>query len=148
MTLINPSANIPIVQLSVLESESPTTHFNMGRALIRLRESNVAVIGSGFASFHNLQMLFSGASRNPDFKQRNDAWNEDIRQAIQEPDVQLRQKNIEAWRSWASTYEMHPRGGAEHFLPLIVAAGAGGSDAAKSYKDDFQGLEMFSYYWE
>jgi aromatic ring-opening dioxygenase catalytic subunit (LigB family) len=47
MLLINPAANIPIVQLSVLSSNSPAQHFAMGQALASLRESGVAIVGSG-----------------------------------------------------------------------------------------------------
>ena len=120
----------------------------MGRALLRLRDSNVAIIGSGFATFHNFHAMSSGASSRPDFRSRNDEWSRAVSGAVQEPDATMRQQKLENWRSFPNAYEMHPFQRAEHFLPLIVAAGAGGNAAAKSYTDAFRGLDMFSYYWD
>ncbi|OCK75592.1 Extradiol aromatic ring-opening dioxygenase [Lepidopterella palustris CBS 459.81] len=148
MLLINPSANIPIVQLSVLTSESPTAHFAIGRALSALRESNVAIIGSGFASFHNLRLMFSGAMNDPAFKTRNDAWSKAVGDAVLSEKIEEREEKVARWREWPGAYEMHPKGGAEHFLPLVVCAGAGGEGKGKAYKDRFGGLDMWSYYWE
>lgn len=148
MLLINPQADIPIVQLSVLDSEDPAEHFKMGQALQSLRNTNVAIIGSGFASFHNLRIMMSGGSKKPDFRKRNDEWSHAVLDGIKEADEESRRKSIESWREWPHAYEMHPRGGAEHFLPLLVAAGAGGQGSPKSYTDEFLGCDMFSYYWE
>lgn len=148
MMLINPDANIPIVQMSVLDGESPEEHFKLGQALQALRDTNVAIIGSGFATFHNLRIMFSGAARQPDFRGRNDAWSHAVMDGIKEADPAARLDLLKHWREWPNAYEMHPRGGAEHFLPLLVCAGAGGEGAAKSYTDEFLGLDMFSYYWE
>lgn len=148
MLLINPTGSIPIVQLSVLDSESPSSHIKMGRALLKLRDSNIAIIGSGFASFHNLRHMFSGATHSPAFKKRNDEWSKAVLDAVMEEDAEVRGKRFEQWRDWPNAYESHPRGGAEHFLPLIVCAGAAGDGQAKSYKDTMVGLDIFSYYWE
>lgn len=147
MLLINPAADVPIVQLSVLVSESPADHFRMGRALASLRDSNVAIVGSGFASFHNLRLMFSGIMGDLAFKQRSDAWSKAVGEAVLEKTVEEREEKVKEWRKWPGAYEMHPRGGAEHFLPLIVCAGAGGEGQGGSYKDSFNGLDMYSYYW-
>ncbi|KAF2849194.1 Extradiol ring-cleavage dioxygenase, class III enzyme, subunit B [Plenodomus tracheiphilus IPT5] len=148
MKLIDPSASIPIVQLSVLSSESPSQSFAIGRALSTLRSQNIAIIGSGFATFHNLRLMFSGESSTPDFKKQNIAWSNAVTDGAMTDDEQQRQEKFEAWRSWPASYTMHPRGGAEHFLPLIVCAGAAGKTQGRSYADDFGGLDMWSYYWD
>ena len=148
MMLINPAADIPIVQVSVLSSESPSEHFAMGRALSRLRDENVAIIGSGFASLHSTRIMRSALMSSPDFRSRNDAWSQTVSGAVQAADPEDRLNDFKSWRQWPSAYEMHPQGGAEHFMPLIVAAGAGGTGEAKSYTDDYRGINMFSYYWE
>lgn len=147
MTLINPNANVPIVQLSVLTSESPSTHYQMGRALSKLRDANVAIIGSGFASFHNIGLLRTGALGDPSFVQRTKAWNDAVSDAVTEKDEKKREEKLLEWRKWPGAFEMHPRGGAEHFLPLIVCAGAAGDEQAKFYDDEFMGLNIFSFYW-
>lgn len=148
MILVNPKANIPIIQLSVLSSEDPATHTKMGEALSTLRDSNIAIIGSGFSSFHNLRLMFSGIHTDSSFRKRNKDWNNAVRAAIEEKDVVKRAEKLGDWRKFANAYEMHPRGGAEHFLPLIVCAAAGGAGKAKSYTDSFLGLDMYSFYWD
>ncbi|KAK8190305.1 extradiol ring-cleavage dioxygenase class iii protein-like protein subunit B [Phyllosticta capitalensis] len=148
MLLINPKADIPIVQVSVLKSEDPHDHFKMGRALAKLREQNVAIIGSGFATMHNLRAMFSGITMDPSFQARNTAWSNAVTDAVTEASVDSREKKLVEWRRYPASYEMHPRGGAEHFLPLIVCAGAGGERAAKFYTDEFVGMDFYSYYWD
>ncbi|KAF2749556.1 extradiol ring-cleavage dioxygenase [Sporormia fimetaria CBS 119925] len=148
MTLINPAADIPIIQLSVLSSESPAAHFALGRALYKLREKNIAIIGSGFASMHNLRLLFTPTIRSKEFKELNEKWSARVTDAVSTEDVEERGKKLEGWRQWDGAYEMHPRDGAEHFLPLIVCAGAGGEGKGKAWSDEFLGLKMWSYYWE
>ncbi|KAL1592241.1 hypothetical protein SLS60_011318 [Paraconiothyrium brasiliense] len=150
MTLIHPEATIPIVQLSVLTSEDPAKHYAIGRALAPLREQNIAIIGSGFASLHNLRAMFSGQTRTPNFKALNEEWSKTVGDAVFTEDVEQQKKKFEGWRKWTGSYDMHPRGGAEHFLPLIVCAGAGAGSGnkAKSYGDEMMGLKMWSYYWD
>lgn len=148
MTLIHPQATIPIIQLSVLTSENPTTHYAIGRALSLLRAQNIAIIGSGFASMHNLRAMFSGTARTPSYKTLNEEWNKIVTDAVMTQDVEERGKKFEGWRKWPGAYDMHPRGGAEHFLPLVVCAGAGAGGKAKAYSDEFLGLNVWSYYWD
>ncbi|KAB5582302.1 Extradiol ring-cleavage dioxygenase, class III enzyme, subunit B [Coniochaeta sp. 2T2.1] len=149
--LINPKADVPIVQLSVLESEDPAQHLAMGRALSALRDTNVAVVGSGFASFHNLpamrQLMMAGPGQ---LKGRTDEWNAALTSAVSEVDEGKREERLKKWRELPHAYDMHPRYGAEHFLPLLVVAGAaeeGKDGGVKAYKDGFIGVDIWTYYW-
>ena len=148
MKLIDPSATTPIVQLSVLASEDPAQSYANGRALSTLRSQNIAIIGSGFATFHNLRLMFSGASSTPEFKKQNTEWSRAVTEAAMTDDDKGRGDKFEHWRTWPAAYTMHPRGGAEHFLPLIVCAGAAGTTSGRKYADDFMGVDMWSYYWD
>lgn len=148
MKLIDPSAQTPIVQLSVLASESPSQSYAIGKALASLRAQNIAIVGSGFATFHNLRLMFSGVSSTPDFKKQNIDWSNAVTDAAMTADEDVRAKKFEDWRKWPNAYTMHPRGGAEHFLPLIVCAGAAGTTEGRKYADDFRGVDMWSYYWD
>jgi aromatic ring-opening dioxygenase catalytic subunit (LigB family) len=148
MTLIRPQADIPVVQMSVLASEDTEAHNRMGKALLRLRENNVAVVASGFASFHNLRLLFSGITEDEEFRARNKRWNQTLDAAVGEEKEEKREERLKGWRAFEGGREMHPMGAGEHFMPLLVAAGAGGEGKPKSYTDDFMGLDMFSWYWE
>lgn len=117
----------------------------MGRALAQLRESNIAIIGSGSASFHNLHSLASiGKS---EFRDHNAEWSKAVNKAVEETDLAKREEIFRGWRSWPACNDMHPPSSGEHFMPLIVCAGAAGEDAAKKYADNAIGLQMYSYYW-
>ena len=148
MKLIDPQAKIPIVQLSVLASESPSESYAIGRALSTLRSQNIAIVGSGFATFHNLRLMFSPAFSTPQFIQQNTEWSNAVSGAAMTDDDATREKKFAEWRSWPGSYLMHPRGGADHFLPLIVCAGAAGKSAGKKYADEYRGIDMWSYYWD
>ena len=145
MTLINPAANIPIVQLSVLSSESPSQHYAIGRALASLRSSNVAIIGSGMPTFHNLRLMFSGP--NAGVQRRNTQWSQALTETIEIDNSEERGKKLEGWRDIVGAKEAHPQGGVDHFLPLIVCAGAAGDGKAGSFADEVMGTQQYSYYW-
>lgn len=147
MLLINGKADIPIIQLSVLSSSSPAQHFALGRALSPLRDSNIAIIGSGMPTFHNLRIMFSGGTSDPGFKTRNKQWSERLTDTLKIEDVEARGRELDGWREWVGAKEAHPVGGVEHFLPLVVCAGAGGVGRAESFADDVMGTEQVSYYW-
>src|SRR4051812_20398400 len=51
--------NVPIVQVSLFDSEDPEQHHNLGRALSALRSENILIICSGMA-VHNLRNMRLG----------------------------------------------------------------------------------------
>lgn len=145
--LINPKADVPIVQLSILASASPSQHFTMGRALSSLRDSGIAIIGSGMPSFHNLRILFSSAINDDGVKARNKEWSNRLLRTVQTWDSEERGKKFDSWRDWIGSKEAHPVGGVEHFLPLVVCAGAGGDGKAEFFVDNIMSTKQYSYYW-
>ena len=58
LALMFPLADVPICQLSMPITRSPSLCYAMGRALLPLRSDNVIIIGSG-SSFHNSRAMFS-----------------------------------------------------------------------------------------
>ena len=147
MLLINPKQDIPIVQLSILASASPARHFAMGLALSSLRNSGVAIIGSGMPTFHNLRLMFSTALNSAELKARNKEWSDRLSSTVQIKDPNVRGKELEGWRDWVGASEAHPVAGVDHLLPLIVCAGAGGEGSARFFVDDVMGTKQSSYYW-
>lgn len=116
--LVYPNADVPIMQLSLLQSLDPMTHIAIGRALAPLRERGVLIVGSGM-SYHNLAAMFSG--RGAEASLSFDAW---LAEAISDP--KTRDEKLAEWRNAPGGRESHPR--AEHLIPLMVAAGAADGD--------------------
>nr|ANH20400.1 catechol dioxygenase 3 [Endoconidiophora polonica] len=151
--LIHPEANIPIVQVSILGSEDPASHFRIGAALGKLRDQNIAILGSGFASFHNLPVMFGiirGAENSPKAEAvmlRNNAWNKAIEDIVVLEDRGERLARLEKWRQIPNANEMHPPHGGDHFMPLLVTAAAADNEKANYYKDRFLGMHMYTFFW-
>lgn len=115
-----PDANIPVVQLSLQQGLDPATHLKMGRALKPLREQGVLIIGSG-QTYHNMHG-FGGAG--PDLRaEAFDTW---LRQSITA--TATRDQSLIDWESAPGARDAQPR--EDHFLPLMVAAGAASGEKA------------------
>lgn len=140
LKVIFPDADVPVVQLSLKIGLDPETHLALGRALAPLREENVLIVGSGL-SYHNLRQFFSPRGWGP--SREFDAW---LRGVLLGGNPKDRNKLLARWEAAPAAREAHPR--EEHLLPLMVAVGAAGDDAAElSYhEEDFLGgLTVSSY---
>jgi len=116
-----PQADIPVAQLSLHHGLDPEAHIAAGRALEPLRDEGVLIVGSGL-SFHNLRVR--GAQATGAAK----LWDDALTDAVTDPDPAGRARRIAAWTDLPHAHFAHPR--EEHLLPLMVALGAGGRDAA------------------
>jgi 4,5-DOPA dioxygenase extradiol len=61
-----PKADIPVVQLSIDETQPPSFHYELGKRLAALREEGVLIIGSGNI-VHNLSLYSWGEDDVPPF---------------------------------------------------------------------------------
>ena len=119
-----PAADIPIVPLAFVPSESPAQQFELGAALASLTEDGVLVLGSGSIT-HNLRRVFSGGGLHPDRAQPEIPESAAFRGWIAERARALDWDALFAYRTHAPHgVDMHPTD--EHLLPWFVAAGAGG----------------------
>ncbi|MDE1901209.1 MAG: dioxygenase [Alphaproteobacteria bacterium] len=135
--LIYPQADVPIIQLSLQRGLDPAAHLAIGRALTPLRDDGVLIVGSGF-SYHNLREFFDGRG---DAARRFDDW---VNAAVTNPDIAMRDRQLLAWENAPSARACHPR--EEHLLPLMVAAGAAGSDTGvRVYKDFILGKAVSGF---
>lgn len=139
LKLTYPDAEVPTVQLSLRQGLDPQEHHAMGRALAPLRGEGVFIVGSG-SSFHNLRGFGpQGAAASEAF----DAWL-DAAIAIEDPDARARQ--LANWAAAPSARYVHPR--EEHLLPLMVIAGAAGSDRGRqAYDGTVNGVRMSAYHF-
>jgi 4,5-DOPA dioxygenase extradiol len=107
-----PGADVPVLQIS-LPSERPGELFAVGRALAPLRDEGVLLIGSGFLT-HNLRAL--SLRQTPAWARDFDGWAADVL-ARRDHDALLDYKaKAPGVRESLPTHE--------HFVPVIVAAGA------------------------
>jgi 4,5-DOPA dioxygenase extradiol len=123
LTLMYPARDIPVLQLSLQSWRGPAHHLQLGQAITTLRAENVLVIGSGSFT-HNLGRLRPGA---PDAPPPADvvAFADWLNDAL----VQHRTDELLAYRCKAPYATLqHPTD--EHLLPLFVALGAAGENAA------------------
>lgn len=126
MMLINPQADIPIVQVSVLANQDADRHYKVGEVLKQFRKEGIAVFGSGM-SFHNMREFMRGGRG----KVINSEFDDSLNHVCTSEDESVRRDGLLEWRDWPGATAAHPPGGAEHFMPLIVVAGAGGSKAGE-----------------
>src|SRR4051794_1644957 len=59
-----PAADIPVVPLAFVPSDSPERQFALGHALAPLADDGVLILGSGSIT-HNLRLVFAGGLRAP-----------------------------------------------------------------------------------
>ncbi len=136
--LIYPEAAIPLVQLSLQEGLDPASHLKMGQALAPLRDRGVMIVGSGM-SYHNMRPAPGDHSNRA--AERFDAWLVDT---VCDADPVRRAQGLAAWGEAPSARECHPR--EEHLLPLMVAAGAAGSDrGVRTYSDRILGKALSGF---
>ena len=119
-----PAADIAIVPLAFVPSDSPAQQFALGAALASLTEDGVLVLGSGSIT-HNLRRVFSGGGLHPDRAQPEIPESAAFRGWIADRSRALDWDALFAYRTRAPHgVDMHPTD--EHLLPWYVAAGAGG----------------------
>ena len=148
MKLIAPTGHVPVIALSIPHTHDPRTLLALGRALAPLRAHNVAILGSGSPSFHNLRSMFSGATARPDFRARHARWAARLAGALAVEGAEERGRELEGWQGWEGAHDAHPVGGEEHFAPLLVCAGAAGEGNVGMWEDEMEGVPVVNFYWK
>lgn len=144
LKLMYPQADIPCVQLSLVNNLQPRQHIQIGKALADLRQENVLIIGSGF-TFHNMRAFFSPATKesqtmNTAFEQ----WLIDTCSGNQYTEAQREQRLIN-WDSALAARYCHPR--EEHLLPLLVCYGVVSAAAKQVFALEILGKMSSAYLW-
>jgi aromatic ring-opening dioxygenase catalytic subunit (LigB family) len=136
LMLINPSADIPVLQLSLQEGLDPVRHLEIGAALSPLRDEGVLIVGSGM-SYHNLRDFFG--PRGDEAARAFDGWLDHV---LSEPAG--REAGLGDWAAAPGARACHPR--EEHLLPLMVAAGAAaGEPGRRTYSDAIMGKALCAF---
>lgn len=118
LRLLYPNVDIPVVALSVNRYLTNEQQYEIGKALAELREQDVLIIGSG-GTVHNLRALNWRT-------EGTDAWAETFDNWLQEKLEKWDTKALFEYRSLAP-YAGEAVPTSEHFIPLLLAMGAGDS---------------------
>jgi 4,5-DOPA dioxygenase extradiol len=120
-----PAADIPVLPLAWVPSQSPAAQFALGQALAPLAHEGVLVLGSGSIT-HNLRRVFAGgldaSAEQPELAESAVfcSW-------MHEHGLARDWDTLFAYRQRAPhAVDMHPTD--EHLLPWYIAAGAGGRE--------------------
>lgn len=135
-----PDANVPVFQVSMPRTLTTAQALRLGQALAPLRAQGVVILASGSMT-HNLHEFSPYATRVAPYAQEFAAW---VRAAVQSNATD----SLVAYRELAPhAQRAHPS--EEHFLPLLVALGARGDDAAHVIDESVTHgvLSMASYVW-
>jgi 4,5-DOPA dioxygenase extradiol len=123
MTLIRRQADIPVVTLSINWKLNARAHLELGRALAPLRDQDTLIICSGQAT-HGLR---GEGNEVPPLQFAFQEWLDSVLTRREDDDQELtfaqRREKLLAWEAAPGALEAHPR--ADHFMPFLVAAGAG-----------------------
>lgn len=139
LKLMWPEADVPTLQLSLQRGLDPAVHLSIGRALIPLRDEGVFIVGSGM-TFHNMRGF--GDPRMIAPADAFDAWLQKVTTASQLD----RDAALEQWVRAPGARLSHPR--EEHLLPLMVIAGAAGTDVGSvGYSGRMMGLPLSAFHF-
>ncbi len=139
-----PAADIPTAQLSLRaprlgEAYDAAAHIAAGRALAPLRDEGVLILGSGM-SFHNMRL------RDGSAQQAADRFDQALTELVTNPDPDLRNAGLARWESLPEARIAHPPRQEDHLLPLMVVAGAAGSDRGEQiFRDRVIGWTVSAY---
>jgi 4,5-DOPA dioxygenase extradiol len=144
LKLMYPEADIPALQVSLLQGLDSRVHIELGKALGSLITGNILVVGSGF-SFHNLRAFNFGVTQLSD--SRNDAFQDWLIQVCTDGRTQEeREKSLGEWERAPSARYCHPR--EEHLLPLHVCAGMAQRSAELVFNDYIAGKRSVAFLWK
>jgi aromatic ring-opening dioxygenase catalytic subunit (LigB family) len=145
LKLMYPEADIPCVQLSLLQSLDPAEHLRLGAALAGLDNEGLLVIGSGF-SFHNLRAFFGPDSAES--RSQNEAFEHWLIETCADPDLgeDERARRLRHWAQAPFARYCHPR--EEHLLPLHVCYGMAGSACTAHFELAIMNKQASFYLWK
>jgi 4,5-DOPA dioxygenase extradiol len=115
-----PQADIPVVQISLQPALGPQHHVNVGRALAKLSDEGILLVGSGHMT-HNLRDWARGQGQPAPYAREFQAW---VFDKLQQKDI----AGLVDYRS-ASPHGVRAHPTDEHFLPLFFALGAASRSA-------------------
>lgn len=144
LTIMYPTADIPCVQLSLVNSMNPAEHIKIGEALQSLEVENLLVIGSGF-SFHNMKAFFAPETDETNMMNASfEDWLVDTCSNTKINEQERRQRLIH-WADAPYARYCHPR--EEHLLPLHVCYGVANTACSDYFSCQILNKKSSMYLW-
>jgi aromatic ring-opening dioxygenase catalytic subunit (LigB family) len=145
LKIMYPEADIPCIQLSLVNSLDPELHIKMGQALQTLGDQSLLLIGSGF-SFHNMRAFFT--PETDEAKTMNVSFEDWLLETCSDQTLteDERTQRFINWQSAPFARYCHPR--EEHLLPLHVCYGFAESACSKSFELQVLNKKASMYLWE
>lgn len=144
LKIMYPAADIPCVQMSLVNTLNAAHHIAIGSALQNLAQHNVLVLGSGF-SFHNMRAFFAPA--NAESLRLNEVFENWLNSTctnkkMTEP---KRRGLLENWATAPGARFCHPR--EEHLLPLHVCYGVAQAPCTQMHSLTILNKKSSMYVW-
>lgn len=144
LKIMYPNADIPCIQLSLMDNLNPAYHINIGRALQDLEYENLLVIGSGF-SFHNMKAFF--LPETSESKAMNESFEAWLLETCANKNIaeEEREQRLILWEKAPGARFCHPR--EEHLLPLHVCYGIANTGCTESFELRILSKKSSMYLW-
>jgi aromatic ring-opening dioxygenase catalytic subunit (LigB family) len=154
LKIMYPEADIPCVQLSLMNSLDAEHHLQMGQALQSLLQGNsstkvssnqnLLVIGSGF-SFHNMKAFFAAGDAVIDAK--NLAFQDWLKTTITSKELSESQRiqRLVNWQQAPNARVCHPR--EEHLLPPHICYGMAKRASDEDFRVEILGKTASMFLW-
>ena len=142
LKLMYPTAEIPCLQLSLINGLDPLKHLNLGRALKPLSAENILVLGSGF-SFHNIKTF-----GQPFEDQKNIEFDRWLSQTMIDPELSSkdREHRLIHWEDAPHARYCHPI--EDHLLPLHVCYGLAEAPAKMVFNGRVLNKKCCAFLWQ
>ena len=143
LKLMYPNADIPCLQLSLLNHLNGQAHVELGKALAPLKRRNILVLGSGM-SYHNLPAVFNSSPEDDRDNEAFEAWLQET--CAGDLTKEERETRLANWHQAPAALHCQPR--PDHLLPLHVCAGMAGTRAEVVFSDEVMGKKVSGYLWK
>lgn len=120
LTYLYPDASVPVIQVSLPNRLNAQGAYAFGQALAPLRDQGILIVASGSMT-HNLYEFRARTTDEAEYAREFSDW---INDAVTSKD---HARLLQALHIAPHAQRAHPT--VEHFLPLLVAAGAAGNTA-------------------
>ena len=148
LTLMYPDADIPVIQISLLNTLDAEQHIAIGKALQALEYDNLLVVGSGF-TFHNMNEFktFNNDIHKQNSKLKNDQFEDWLQKTLGDKTLSEseRSKQLIEWDKAPHARFCHPR--EEHLLPLQVCYGLAGRASDEHESVTIMNKRSSSFVW-